>query len=495
MLGLNVYTFVEDLDIPFYRTQRGLAKKMDVLDWLPGSYREALLDGEGDPLDRARRNVSAPALPYVNQLPLVMLHPGGPSRGGEEEEEEEGEERQEMDAGVTGHTQQSEAPRRKKALQTGTPQSKLVPDLTVDDARDMYGRDATAAFRERRRGKGKKLYSDYAPEETIAISSEDEDDREMAKRLRSDPPSPTAFAGLIRVKPEVLTVEEANERRAREEEHRLRMERAAASEHSVKEEVAQLKALLLSRDRERAQPQIDQAALITSVIQGMLSQGLMLAPSTSYPHLPPGFPPQQFPQQQPQQNLPAPSQPFAHHPQQPYSYPLVQQADDPRMWGPPGGRNSSSPPPPGVPVASPPRHQADDPSMFRAVARNPHHSGSAGSPDRGLTRPPPQQFRAVARNRSPPGPVEEEHTSTHVERMDIDAEGPQGPGDASNPTPVDEPMHDAHAETGLGQAPDPQPVQAQVAASSPVAAVECVGEAPTVEATAASRHDRDEVIP
>lgn len=33
----------------------------------------------------------------------------------------------------------------------------------------------------------KKLYSDYAPEETITISGEDMDDRELAKRLRSDP--------------------------------------------------------------------------------------------------------------------------------------------------------------------------------------------------------------------------------------------------------------------------------------------------------------------
>jgi hypothetical protein len=206
--------------------------------------------------------VVAPPDPILHEQPLIMLHPGGSSGAGlgegEEKEEEppmgEGELRLELDAGLTGHTQQSEAPWRKKALQTGTPQSKLVPDLTLDDARDMYARDATSAFRERRRGKGEKLYSDYAAEETIAISSEDDDDREMAKRLRSDPPSPTAFAGLIRVKPEVLTVEEANERRIREEEHRVRMERAAAEEHSVKEEVAQLKALLLSRERERAEP-------------------------------------------------------------------------------------------------------------------------------------------------------------------------------------------------------------------------------------------------
>lgn len=67
--------------------------------------------------------------------------------------------------------------------------------LTVDDARDMVSRDATAAFWERRRLKGKKLYSDYAVEETVAKSSKDEDDMELAKRLRSDPPSLRAFVG------------------------------------------------------------------------------------------------------------------------------------------------------------------------------------------------------------------------------------------------------------------------------------------------------------
>lgn len=38
-----------------------------------------------------------------------------------------------------------------------TPQSKLVPVLTVDDAHDMYSRDATKTVREKRRLKGKKL--------------------------------------------------------------------------------------------------------------------------------------------------------------------------------------------------------------------------------------------------------------------------------------------------------------------------------------------------
>ena len=91
-----------------------------------------------------------------------------------------------------------------------------MPNLTVDDAWDMYSQDATATFREMKKIKGKKLYGDYALEMTIAISSKDEDDIELAKQLRSDPPSPSAFAGTVRVKPEVLIVEEANENGLRE---------------------------------------------------------------------------------------------------------------------------------------------------------------------------------------------------------------------------------------------------------------------------------------
>ena len=257
MLGLNVYSYIEDSDMQFCKTQKALAKKMDVLDWLPGSYEEEVVQGGESPLDRARRIIPEAALERGAPIfadPIVAVHPGAPSRGphGDEAEgmeEDDGEDdprgEGEEEGGLTGFTQQSEAPQRKKAVRAVTPQSKLVPDLTVDDARDMFSRDATAAFRERRKLKGKKLYSEYAVEETIAISSEDDDDMELAKRLRSDPPSPTAFAGMVRVKPEVLTVEEANEKRIREEEQRIRLQKVAAEEPSVRNEVAELRALLL----------------------------------------------------------------------------------------------------------------------------------------------------------------------------------------------------------------------------------------------------------
>jgi hypothetical protein len=202
-------------------------QKRSFLIVIPGSYVEEIVQGGENPIDRARRvnpeEVTMRA-PVVEPEPLVQLHPGTSSRGPgdevEEEEEEEEEEKAEgeVEEGATGFTQESQAPQRKKAMRVATPTSRMVPVLTVDDARDMYSRDATATFREKRRMKGKKLYGDYAVEETIAISSEDEDDMELAKRLRSDPPSPGAFAGMVRVKPEVLTVEEANEKMRRDEE-------------------------------------------------------------------------------------------------------------------------------------------------------------------------------------------------------------------------------------------------------------------------------------
>ena len=41
---------------------------------------------------------------------------------------------------------------------------------------------------------------------------------ELAKLLTSDHPSPTTFVGMVRVKPEVLNVQEANEKVQRDKE-------------------------------------------------------------------------------------------------------------------------------------------------------------------------------------------------------------------------------------------------------------------------------------
>ena len=93
MSVLNIYSYVEDADVQFYRTQKSLAKRMDILDWIPGSYVEEIVQGGKNPLDMARRiNPEEFAMWALVQLPepLIELHPGNPSvtRGGEVGEEE-----------------------------------------------------------------------------------------------------------------------------------------------------------------------------------------------------------------------------------------------------------------------------------------------------------------------------------------------------------------------------------------------------------------------
>ena len=40
ILGLNIYPYVEDKDVQFYKAQKVLAKKMDILDWIPGAFEK-----------------------------------------------------------------------------------------------------------------------------------------------------------------------------------------------------------------------------------------------------------------------------------------------------------------------------------------------------------------------------------------------------------------------------------------------------------------------
>ena len=77
----------------------------------------------------------------------------------------------------------------------------------------------------------------------------------------------------------------------------------------------------------------------------------------------------------------------------------------------------------------------------------------------------------------------------------VDAEGPQGPGDASTPNPIDEPMHDEHAEVGLGQRPDSQPLHEQVAAEvTPEDRGDSGGPAQEDLPSTAARPDQGEVM-
>lgn len=47
-------------------------------------------------------------------------------------------------------------------MRAATAWSKLVPNLTVDDARDMNFKDAMETFKEQRKLKGENLYSKHA---------------------------------------------------------------------------------------------------------------------------------------------------------------------------------------------------------------------------------------------------------------------------------------------------------------------------------------------
>ena len=413
MLGLNIYSYVEDDDIKFYKAQKSIARKMDVLDWIPGAFAQEYVMGGVRPMDVARRiNPEEIVIlgPFAAPEPLVGVHPGLPAlteagEPGEEEVEEEEEAPLEGDVeeGATGYTQESEAPLRKKAMLTATPQSKLVPAFSVDDARDMYSRDATANFRERRKLKGKKLYGDYSVDETIAISSEDEDDFELGKRLREEPTGPGGFASNIPVKPEVLTVEEANEKMRQEEEQRVRLAKAAAEAPSMRDEVAELRALLLEQSRQRAVPQTPSSAeLISQVILGDdgagVGDGNTDGVSSNATTLPPA---------------------------DRSCIKLFRAAgdDDARApaslrAGPAGGR-----PPPLAPGHSGVFAPSDAPTT---EASNPPSDPGAGD-----------------------------------EPM-VEAEGLQGPGDTSTPNPVDESMHEPHAEAVLDQRPDSQPLIEQV---------------------------------
>lgn len=83
---------------------------------MPGSYREILGDGKGDPFDQTWRNIATSLALDVFDQPFVMLHFGesshareGEEKGKEEDVEDytttdEGGERPGIDVGFTRHT-------------------------------------------------------------------------------------------------------------------------------------------------------------------------------------------------------------------------------------------------------------------------------------------------------------------------------------------------------------------------------------------------------
>jgi hypothetical protein len=226
------------------------------------------------------------------------------------------------------------------------------------------------------------------------------------------------------------------------------------------------------------------ADLISQVIQGMWAQGLVVAPSSSFPHLPPGFPAQSIPQHPVSQG----SFSFQHMMRPPHvPYAPVQQVDDPNIWRVSGASSPLGPPPLRPPIVMAPPHQPDDPRMFGSTDPNPPSTvvPQGASPDAG-------QFGSPDPN---PGAAQsslDELVSQRDTTM-LDVEGLQGPGDTSTPNQIDEPMHDAYAEIGLGQGPDAQPLQDKVPDVGGEGGGERGGAPGTVEASTSSRHDQGEV--
>ena len=106
MLGLNIYSFVQDISVQFYKAQKAAARTMDIFDWIPGAYSKDIEQGGLCPMDIARRiddEEFATPVPFEAVEPLAMLHPGLPAlteggdAGEEEVEEEDVEEEEEED--------------------------------------------------------------------------------------------------------------------------------------------------------------------------------------------------------------------------------------------------------------------------------------------------------------------------------------------------------------------------------------------------------------
>ena len=58
MLELNIYSHIKDTNFQFYKTRKVLAKNIDVMDGLPRSYQEEIVEGGENPQDGARHHPS-----------------------------------------------------------------------------------------------------------------------------------------------------------------------------------------------------------------------------------------------------------------------------------------------------------------------------------------------------------------------------------------------------------------------------------------------------
>ena len=146
----------------------------------------------------------------------------------------------------------------------------------------------------------------------------------------------------------------------------------------MQNEVAELRASLLEQDRQQMMAQAPSSEdLISQVIQRILAQGLVMAPSAAFPHLRPSFPAQALPQH------PVSKQSFRfHHMVRPHHvpYPPVQQVDDPNLWRVPGSSRPLIPPPLHLPLQVDPLTSRMNPTCLGRLTQTwppPHRLGTS----------------------------------------------------------------------------------------------------------------------
>lgn len=139
------------------------------------------------------------------------------------------------------------------------------------------------------KGKVKKLDNDYAPNKTIAISNKDKDNQKSAKRLRSNLPPASTLQVWWRLSKRYWSSSRRINVGSRRKNNTLVKEghhgRTSGERRSCTVEGA-------SPKKGVGKGPTTNWLDIMFVIQGMFDHGLMVAPSSSFPHLPQGFPTQ-----------------------------------------------------------------------------------------------------------------------------------------------------------------------------------------------------------
>ena len=253
----------------------------------------------------------------------------------------------------------------------------------------------------------------------------------------------------------------------RREEEEAPPGRAAGEGPSVRDEVAELRALILEQQRQRAmiqphKPYGPGSASHRRVHGARVVGGCTRSVSTLARRISSAEPPTASPAVTVDAAAVVPiptyggSSPAAIRPSAAGGRPQSLARGGARVLA--GGDPSAPPPAPNSVPSSP----TGRPRMFGSPDPNP----AATAPPHGAGEGT-REFGSVDPNLAGP--------STTGDDVEMEVEGTQRPGDTSIPNLIDEPMHDSHAEVGLGQRPDIQPLNEQVAAEGSKKTTAAVG--------------------